>query len=308
MLAAGRTYAGALLHDFIQSGQQALGRLLSERQARTYHALLSQVADVLRSEAGERVASALATQYPAALIDEFQDTDPLQFEIFNRVFGRADCRLWMVGDPKQAIYGFRGADVFTYLEARTRVDGGRVYSLPGNRRSDSRLVTAVNLLFDWPRSFLVNGIAYAPVEARSDVDQRRLEEAGNRPRRFVSGSGPGNQTTIRTRRTGRGWRRPLPRRSAAWWTTKSPWGSGLAGGSSGGDCGRRTLPCWSSGIGMRTRSKRSCGPWGLRPRGIRWPAFLGRKKPRICSVCSRPSPNPRTNRRFVPPWARGCWV
>ena len=86
----------------------------------------------------------LRRQYRAALIDEFQDTDPLQYEIFRRVFAGPESHLFLIGDPKQAIYGFRGADIFTYLKASRQAD--QAYTLKENWRSESGLVRAVNTL------------------------------------------------------------------------------------------------------------------------------------------------------------------
>ncbi|MBO4631037.1 MAG: UvrD-helicase domain-containing protein, partial [Lentisphaeria bacterium] len=90
-------------------------------------------------------------QYRAAIVDEFQDTDPVQYEIFRRIFGEAGTGhiLFFVGDPKQAIYGFRGGDTATYRTARDFVKKyGREYSLCRNYRSAEKLLDAVNSLFE----------------------------------------------------------------------------------------------------------------------------------------------------------------
>ncbi|MDD2811121.1 UvrD-helicase domain-containing protein, partial [Rhodoferax sp.] len=98
----------------------------------------------------DRLASAIAAQYPVALVDEFQDTDPWQFGSLNKIYSTSrllDGRsgLMMIGDPKQAIYSFRGADLATYLRARSLAQG--IYSLSGNYRATSGLVQAVNHIF-----------------------------------------------------------------------------------------------------------------------------------------------------------------
>lgn len=78
----------------------------------------------------QRLAQSIAKQFPLAMIDEFQDTDPLQYTIFNRIYGGEDTTLVMIGDPKQAIYGFRGADIFTYIGAKEAVnESGQYLSL-----------------------------------------------------------------------------------------------------------------------------------------------------------------------------------
>jgi len=111
--------------------------------------LLSRLDEALHGEAGARLAEQIARQYPVALIDEFQDTDPVQYRSFNRIYGdagRRESALLMIGDPKQAIYAFRGADIHTYLQAR-RDSADALYTLDTNYRSSDAMVGAVNRLF-----------------------------------------------------------------------------------------------------------------------------------------------------------------
>ncbi|MFJ4348861.1 exodeoxyribonuclease V subunit beta [Pseudomonas sp. NPDC089401] len=112
--------------------------------------MLLRLQQALRSEAGERLAGLIREQFPVALIDEFQDTDPVQYGIFERIYhigeNRPDTGLFMIGDPKQAIYAFRGADIHTYLAAR-RATAGRLHSLDTNYRSSQAMVAAVNQVF-----------------------------------------------------------------------------------------------------------------------------------------------------------------
>ncbi len=93
---------------------------------------------------GGRLGQAIRKRFSVALIDEFQDTDPSQYAIFSTLFSKAD--LFLIGDPKQAIYSFRGADVYAYLRAAAQVK--KRYTLATNYRSDDRLVRGVNALFD----------------------------------------------------------------------------------------------------------------------------------------------------------------
>ena len=109
------------------------------------------------------LADALRKRYPAALIDEFQDTDPLQFAIFNRIFAPQG-PLFLVGDPKQAIYSFRAADLHTYLAARAQASAR--YTLAVNQRSTAPVVEACNRFFEAnPRAFVLEGLDYQPVRA-----------------------------------------------------------------------------------------------------------------------------------------------
>ncbi|MFN2289012.1 MAG: exodeoxyribonuclease V subunit beta [Chromatocurvus sp.] len=99
---------------------------------------------------GEVLAQRIRAQFPVAMIDEFQDTDPLQYRIFQRIYsvGQAtqDTALILIGDPKQAIYGFRGGDIHTYLAAREATRGCH-HTLGTNFRSSEAMVDAVNQLF-----------------------------------------------------------------------------------------------------------------------------------------------------------------
>ena len=101
-------------------------------------------------ESGERLAQRLREQFPVAMIDEFQDTSPLQFRIFDRIYrtaeNRQDAALLLIGDPKQSIYGFRGADIHGYLAAR-RATEGRHHVLGTNFRSTQAVVDVVNRWF-----------------------------------------------------------------------------------------------------------------------------------------------------------------
>jgi len=131
--------------------------------------LLNRLNEALHGAAGDGLAATLRAQYPLALIDEFQDTDPVQYAIFSRVYpasaGKASETLGdlcFVGDPKQAIYAFRGADLATYLKARDEAE--RSYDLPFNYRSTPALIEALNLLFARPRPFAEHGLDYPPVK------------------------------------------------------------------------------------------------------------------------------------------------
>ncbi|QEI05503.1 exodeoxyribonuclease V subunit beta [Pigmentiphaga aceris] len=112
--------------------------------------LLIRLDTALRGPGGERLAALIHQQFPVAMIDEFQDTDPVQYRIFDTIYrvkeSPADRGLFLIGDPKQAIYSFRGADINTYLRARFATEG-RHYTLATNYRSTSTMVDAVNQVF-----------------------------------------------------------------------------------------------------------------------------------------------------------------
>ena len=148
--------------------------------------LLNKLQQALQSEGGEHLASTLRTQYPVALIDEFQDTDPVQYRVFHRIYQNAG-DLCFVGDPKQAIYAFRGADLATYLKARS--EAARQYSLATNHRSTPELIAALNQLFDRPMPFAEKGLAYQQVgassKARAQLVLPRIEDETDAPLALV---------------------------------------------------------------------------------------------------------------------------
>ncbi|WP_223788433.1 UvrD-helicase domain-containing protein [Marinicella meishanensis] len=122
----------------------------------SYDDMIGDLALALSTEAGEAeqpLTARLRARYRVALIDEFQDTDPQQWSIFKHLFvpATADHRLVLIGDPKQAIYGFRGADIHTYEAAKKHLlspaVGGQGYRLATNYRSLPELVTGLNQWF-----------------------------------------------------------------------------------------------------------------------------------------------------------------
>ena len=125
-----------------------LGRRKQDRGWLGYDDLLDRLAEALeRPDSGQPLAARLAARYPAALIDEFQDTDPTQDRVFSRIFGQ-DSTLLLIGDPKQAIYSFRGADIFTYIAARRATPPGNRATLGVNHRATPAMVRAINTLFE----------------------------------------------------------------------------------------------------------------------------------------------------------------
>ena len=115
----------------------------------TFHDMLTRLDAALKSQNGDKLADVIRQQYPIALIDEFQDTDPVQYRIFSRLYPadvETNLGCFMIGDPKQAIYSFRGGDIFTYLKAHQATQG-RHYTLDTNFRSTQALVAGVNQIF-----------------------------------------------------------------------------------------------------------------------------------------------------------------
>ncbi len=181
-------YATAHRLAFLQGTGKILAQAKQDAKRQSYEDLISRLADALESDSGLALASSVRRRYRAALIDESQDTDPLQWKIFQRVFAQSSEHwLYLIGDPKQAIYGFRGADVHTYLQAAAKAD--QEYSLDTNWRSESALVRAVNAIFSSAgrtAAFLEENIAFEAVSPGPKADEHpiRFSPGGRRPPPF----------------------------------------------------------------------------------------------------------------------------
>jgi exodeoxyribonuclease V beta subunit len=154
-----------------------LERYKHEKKVLFFDDLLLMLRDALRRDRHGNLKRMLRTRYRAALIDEFQDTDPVQYDIFATLFGSGDNLMFMIGDPKQAIYSFRGADIFTYLHAAQNAE--RRYTLTKNWRSTPNLVQSVNTLFNQSqRPFVWPEIAFQPALAALDEPSKvRIPDA-----------------------------------------------------------------------------------------------------------------------------------
>ena len=141
----------------------------------TYDDLLTRLRNTLADEANGAAACAkLREQYCVALVDEFQDTDPIQWEIMQRAFGEGEATLVLIGDPKQAVYSFRGADVYAYLSAAH--SAATKATLATNWRSDQGLIDALDALFDGAQ-LGHQGIVHRPVRAAEENHEPRLFDA-----------------------------------------------------------------------------------------------------------------------------------
>lgn len=163
-------YLLSFRYRLIAEVRAAVRRRREASAQRSFDDLLRLLREALEApETGDTLAASIRGQFRAVLIDEFQDTDPVQWAIFEALFvGQPDHWLYLIGDPKQAIYRFRGADIDTYLAAKRDL-GGRLETLGRSFRSDASLVHAQNVFFDsGPASFATRGIDYHRVSAHHD--------------------------------------------------------------------------------------------------------------------------------------------
>lgn len=154
--------------DLVEYCNRELRARKKARQLRSYDDLLLDLHDALAGERGAELVRDLRKRYSAALIDEFQDTDPVQYAIFERIYGGSGLPVFFVGDPKQSIYSFRGADIFAYINARGAAQAA--HTLETNWRSAPPLLKAVNCVFSRTKTpFVFNEIAFPPSQpARGD--------------------------------------------------------------------------------------------------------------------------------------------
>lgn len=161
-----------LLYQFLIGLKTKLADYKQSHPERGFDDLLVMLNQALKNpQTGKALAQKIRSIYPFAMIDEFQDTDLIQYEIFSQIFmaEQSDNGFIMIGDPKQSIYKFRGADIFTYLRAAKQAD--EQFTLGKNWRSLPEVVQAVNNLFHFANSekspFLYEDIGFYPVQADS---------------------------------------------------------------------------------------------------------------------------------------------
>ena len=157
-----------ILYHYRQGIQKKLLEYKANHPEKSFDDLLRLLKEALYGEGGEQLAELIRFQYPFAMIDEFQDTDALQYQIFSKIYhnktASGNVGFMMIGDPKQAIYRFRGADIFTYLKAAD--EASERFNLGTNYRSSQPLVEGVNRLFDFKNDpFIYENIEFLNVGA-----------------------------------------------------------------------------------------------------------------------------------------------
>ena len=178
LLAEPLTLSDLVLTTAMREIREAVAREKRRRGELGFDDMLSRLDQALNSENGEALATAIRQRFPVAMIDEFQDTDPQQYRIFRRIWRQQpDTALLLIGDPKQAIYAFRGADIFTYMKARGEVSAH--YTLDTNWRSAPGMVNSVNTLFSqMDNAFMFREIPFMPVKAAERNQPLRFELNG----------------------------------------------------------------------------------------------------------------------------------
>jgi exodeoxyribonuclease V beta subunit len=174
----------AALADAAQFVRGERERITRDDRLLSFDALLTTLRDALAGDGGAALAKVITDRFPVAMIDEFQDTDGLQWDIFRRLYvGDAPGQgLVLIGDPKQAIYSFRGGDIFTYMAAKDVVPADAWRTLLTNWRSTPAVVRAVNAVFARRMdAFVFERIGFAPSSAADKPHTYLLDADGERP-------------------------------------------------------------------------------------------------------------------------------
>lgn len=157
-----------------------------ELRVQSFDDILLDLRSALRDSSGKpdpncSLAQIIRQKYKVALIDEFQDTDPVQYEIFSTLFAENDSIFFMIGDPKQSIYRFRGADIFAYLDAKK--EGVNCYTLGKNFRTTPSLIAATDSFFKLDGSFVYDQIGYEGVKPgkKDDIEKLILKDEPDKP-------------------------------------------------------------------------------------------------------------------------------
>ncbi|MDH5654940.1 MAG: UvrD-helicase domain-containing protein, partial [Spirochaetia bacterium] len=171
-------------HNQLEDLKTEVRKKKSEKSILTYDDLIQKVHEALKDSSGKKAfQEVVSKKYPAALIDEFQDTDRLQWEIFSALFAELHGILFIIGDPKQSIYKFRGADIHSYTSAKHSAK--RRYTLLKNFRSTKEVLSAIDSIYrnaehhmygDHVGPFLSEDIPYRSIEAGKVFTRKFYEQ------------------------------------------------------------------------------------------------------------------------------------
>ena len=165
-------------HHLFDHLHQEVSKQLQQQNALSFDDIIINLAKALNNDKEDLLCHAIQQHYQVALIDEFQDTDNEQWHIFSTLFNTDNHYLYLIGDPKQAIYKFRGADIHTYFTAKQAAK--HHFNLGFNWRSNPDLVKAVNHLFTKNNPFRSETLDFHPVRAGLTEKEGQLTQADNK--------------------------------------------------------------------------------------------------------------------------------
>lgn len=163
-----------LKFEFLEKVVQLLIEYKATHKEKNFNDLMMIFYQALSGENGKLLANKIRQKFPFSMIDEFQDTDGIQYQIFSQIFMQPNTGFIMIGDPKQSIYKFRGADIFSYIQAAQQADFR--FTLNKNWRSSPELIHSVNQLFQFSQTensaFLYDEIQFNPVESGKAIQAK----------------------------------------------------------------------------------------------------------------------------------------
>ena len=169
----------------IEAYRERLLQRYQDADELSFNDLIVALQDAVHGPQAEQLKRAMRQRYQVILVDEFQDTDDLQWDILSQLFDQAGKRLFLIGDPKQAIYSFRGADIHTYLHVVSLPHIQR-FTLHTNFRSDQPLVAAINNVFQVEHSFVDQAIQFSPVDAVHPLRFRFKDKRPTEPLQWIT--------------------------------------------------------------------------------------------------------------------------
>ncbi|MBU2882226.1 exodeoxyribonuclease V subunit beta [Psychrosphaera sp. B3R10] len=180
----GSAFKGYWLTHAKNSIERLASQSNSQQQTITPDDLLTSLANALENDEQHALVKVIRNSYPLAFIDEFQDTDPVQYQIFSTIYktdfepereaGESAANMILIGDPKQAIYKFRGADIYTYIRAKHDIVPERHFTLNKNWRSHPELIQSVNYIFEHsPEQFEHKSIPFVSVDSGRSFDSQQ---------------------------------------------------------------------------------------------------------------------------------------
>ncbi|MCK5188731.1 MAG: UvrD-helicase domain-containing protein, partial [Methylococcales bacterium] len=160
--------------SLLQTLRDDVDKRLQQLNVLSFDDLITRLADALSDKKGQALRQEIQQRYQAALIDEFQDTDHNQWLIFSTLFNHTQNFLYLIGDPKQAIYKFRGADIYSYFAAQQQAQ--HHFTLSKNWRSHPGLVAGINTLFTGENAFYSDQLKFNPVDSALSSEQGVLTQ------------------------------------------------------------------------------------------------------------------------------------
>ena len=172
---AARAKLASVYSGFLEKIPEIIRKRREKTEKMTYDDLILSVYETLQTEEyASRLKNAMEKRYGLVMIDEFQDTDPVQYSIFRNLFFNGKHTVFLIGDPKQSIYSFRNADIFSYLETSEAVD--KKYIMKTNYRSSAPVVLAVNNIFS-KIGFGIKEIEYSGINPKnSDKNPLKIKK------------------------------------------------------------------------------------------------------------------------------------